>query len=148
MRLCRVGFLRRPITLALTFPPRSSIPTTQVLSVVLGANVHSQTAIFVHEPCLTPDVGFVNFHGRSAATDFGSGFVLHSQTDSLQHEPCSLLGNADGSGDLVGANPGPAIREHQDSNEPLVKRDCGSLKDGSHIAAKLTLCALALALPK
>src|SRR5438874_10707254 len=112
---------------------------TQVLESYLRSDVHLQTTRLVHESRLAADESFVNFNLRATATDFGFGTVLHSQTDAMEHEPRTLLSNADGPRDLVGANAVPAIGEHPHCNEPLVQRDWRILKNGSNLATKLPL---------
>ncbi len=67
----------------------------------------------------------------------------------MEHEPSRLLSDAESPSNLVRANAVLAIRNHPNSDEPLVERERGILKDSSHFARELfaSMCRFAFPHP-
>lgn len=107
-----------------------------------GASLDLPCALaLVHEACVPTDEGFVHFDFTG---QFPEGFGLHRQSDTVRHEPCSLLGDAEGAGNLVGTDAVFAIDHHPQRREPLVQADRAVLEDGAHLDGELLLAGFAL----
>src|SRR6266700_3015977 len=101
----------------------------------------------VHEASRTADESFVYFDLAPASAKFQNGAVLHRKTDAMEHEPCGLLSNAKSATHFVGTDSVLAVRNHPNSDEPLVERQGGIFHDGSDLDGELPMVMDALALP-
>src|SRR5882762_9218608 len=102
----------------------------------------------VHIPSLATDEGFVHFDASATlAAQLHHGAVLHCLADAVKHEPCRLLSDAQGAGNLAGANAVLRSGDNPDSGKPLIQTERGILEDRSHLRGELALGMAALALP-
>jgi len=65
----------------------------------------------------------------------------------MKHEPCGLLSDAEGTGQLAGANAVLCSANDPDSGKPLFQSERGILEDGSNLSGELPFGVGALALP-
>ena len=121
-----------------SFPVREFVPTTGQFE--SATRVHF-AGIAAHESLIHLDrsaLRAAHLHQRS---------VRHRFANPVEHEPCSLLGDAQGTGNLVGANSVFAGRNHPHRRKPLLKAQRRILEDGSHLRSELPFGMGALALP-
>ena len=117
---------------------------------VFGASLSDSalTLIGMHEASSAADESFVYFNFAARTAHFDERAILHCETDSVKHEPCALLSEAKSAANLVRTNTILTIRNHPNSDKPLVEGDCRILKDGSHFDRELFASMLSLALPQ
>lgn len=84
---------------------------------------------------------------NNRAPEFYERAGLHGKPNSVEHEPCRLLSDAEGASYFIGTDAVLAVRNHPNSDKPLVERKRGILKDSSDFGRELTLSVDALALP-
>lgn len=118
-------------------------------SLVLYAALGNHALVFVgvHEAARAADEGFVYFYLGAASSKFRGRVALHRKADSVEHEPCGLLSDAKSAGHFVGTDTVLAVSNHPNSDEPLVQRKRGILKDSPDLHGELPLSMDALALP-
>lgn len=116
---------------------------------VFGASFSNPALVFVgvHESGSTANESFVYFDFAPRPTHFKKGTILHGETNPMEHEPCGLLSDAKSAANLVRANTVFAVRNHPNSDEPLVERERGILKNSSHFAGELLASVFPFAFP-
>jgi len=96
----------------------------------------------VHVACRATDESFVHFHFLTEATELHNVLIVHRKANPLEHEPRGLLGDAKSACQFIGADAVLAVRQHPDSNHPLVHAESGILEDGSDLDRELLLASL------
>ena len=86
-----------------TFPPRSKIPMTAVLSLP-PVPVMRAARFYVHVAGLAADESFVGFDSPATLPPSFIKDRLHGVPNAVKHEPCSFLSDAERPRDLAGAN--------------------------------------------
>ena len=116
---------------------------------VFAASCSNPAMVFigVHEASCTANESFVYFHFTTGTAEFHKGTILHSEPDAVEHEPCRLLSDSKVPGYFIGTDTVLAVGDKPDSHKPLVERQRGILKDGSHLDGELPLRVDTLALP-
>jgi hypothetical protein len=101
----------------------------------------------VHEAGGPTNESFVYLYFLAFAAELDSGASLHREANPMQHEPCGLLCDAKSAANLVRTDAVLTIRNHPNSDEPLVERQRRILKDSPDLGGELPFGVDALALP-
>jgi hypothetical protein len=90
------------------------------------------------------DESFIDFNFPA---QLSSILILQGKPDTVHHKPRGFLSNPESAGYFITANSILAIAKHPNSGEPLIKPDCGILKNGSNLNGELPLGMVTGALP-
>jgi hypothetical protein len=78
------------------------------------------------------------------AADLATLLRLHNLANPLEHKPSRLLGNADATGHLIGANTVLAVRQHPKCRHPFVEADRRIFEDRADLERELLLARIAI----
>src|SRR5262249_11826747 len=90
----------------------------------------------------------IYFDWIPASAKFHKRAVLHGKPNAMQHEPCGLLSDSKSAAHFVRTNAILAVRNHPNSDKPLIERECRILKDSSYFDRELFLGVLGFAFPQ
>jgi hypothetical protein len=116
---------------------------------IFGASLSNPALAFVgvHEAGRTTNEGFVYFDFLTGTAKFDERTSLHRKANPVEHEPSRLLGDAKSAGHFIGTDSILAVRNHPNSDEPLVEGERRILKDSPDLDRELPFGVDALALP-
>ena len=101
----------------------------------------------VHESGRTTNESLVYFDFAVRSTEFQERAILHCKTDAVKHEPSRLLSDAKSTAHFIGTDSVLAVRNHPNSNKPLVQANRRILEDSPDLDRKLPMMMDGLALP-
>lgn len=107
-----------------------------------GGNLASPNML-VHVSGFAADEGFVCFDNATLTAQLDKGVGLHGATNAMHHEPSGLLGHANCSGDLAGANPVLAVAQHPERAHPLIQAERRILEYRPDLEGELLLASRA-----
>jgi|ERR1700687_1132377 len=118
-------------------------------SLVFSASLSNPATMFlaVHVSRSPADESFIYFNFATVAADFENRAVLHCKPNTVKHEPRRLLGDAKSAANFIRTDSVLAIRNHPNSDKPLVERERRILKDSPDLGRELPLGMDTLALP-
>ena len=125
----------------------SRMPMTAVLSLVPVSSNPALVFVGMPESGSATDESLVYFNFAIRPTEFQERAILHCKTDAMEHEPSRLLSDTECASNLVRANAVLAIRNHPNSDEPLVERERRILEDSPDLARELFASVLPFAFP-
>jgi hypothetical protein len=102
-----------------------------------------QLAVFVHVNSFAADVSLIGFYLAATTAEFETGLVSHSFADTVKHEPCRVLANAQSPAKFVATDTVLAVRQHPESNHPLIKSKWGIFHDGADFDGELLFADVA-----
>jgi hypothetical protein len=118
-------------------------------SFILGASLSNPAiALFgMHVSGKTTNKSLVYFDFAIRSTEFQESLTLHCQPNSVEHEPCGFLSDAKSAANFIGTHAVLAVRNHPNSDKPLVEWKRRILKDSPDLCRELPFGMDTLALP-
>jgi hypothetical protein len=118
-------------------------------NLVLGASFSNPALAFVgvHESRSTTNESFVYFDFLTPSAKLDGRAGLHCKANPVEHEPCGFLSDSKSASHFVGTDAVLAVRNHPHSDEPLVERQGGVLKDSADFGGELFASVILFAFP-
>src|SRR5271155_3587712 len=118
-------------------------------SLVFGTSIGNPALAFVsvHVSGKAANESFVNFNLGPGTAKLHKRANLHREPDAVEHEPSGLLSDAKSAANLIGTDTVFTIRNHPNSDKPLVQANWRILKDSPYLDGKLAVMVDSLALP-